>query len=40
MKREHGRTRLAALQVEASRMGFVRIARLAGEALSANSVPH
>ncbi len=39
VKRERGRMRLVALQAEASRMGFVRIARLAGAALSANSVP-
>jgi tetratricopeptide (TPR) repeat protein len=39
MKRERGRTRLTALQAEASRMGFVRIARLAGEALGASAGP-
>jgi eukaryotic-like serine/threonine-protein kinase len=39
VKREHGRARLMALQTEATRMGFIRIARLAGAALSANSVP-
>ena len=39
VKREHGRARLMALQTEATGMGFIRIARLAGAALSANSVP-
>jgi hypothetical protein len=39
VKPERGRGRLVALHAEATRMGFVRIARLASEALSEKSVP-